>query len=98
VGSLEVFVCGVVVEGLHGGGTVYAEKNYVAFGVEELYGQLVSNKGIEKWGTYGGILELFVLLVDVVPVVIWSHIRFDWQSLLNQTNQVDSMMKMTVNG
>jgi hypothetical protein len=36
VGGLQVFVGGVVVESLHGGGTVYAEEDHVALGVEKL--------------------------------------------------------------
>jgi hypothetical protein len=31
MGGLEVFVGGIVMEGLHGGGTVYAEENDVTF-------------------------------------------------------------------
>jgi len=36
MGSLEILVRGVIVEALHGGGTVYAEEDDVAFGVKGL--------------------------------------------------------------
>jgi hypothetical protein len=36
MGCLEFFVGGVIVEALHRRGAVYAEEDYVAFGVEEL--------------------------------------------------------------
>jgi hypothetical protein len=41
MGSLEIFVGGVIVKALHGWGTVYAEEDYVAFGVEELGGGML---------------------------------------------------------
>jgi hypothetical protein len=81
MGCLEVFVGGIIMEALHRGRVVYAEEDYVAFGVKELGWpgviSVVVGIGGKGKGTYGCVLELFVLLVDVVPVIVRRPSRYE---------------------
>jgi hypothetical protein len=54
MGCLEVFIGGIIVEALHRGRAVYAEEDYVAFGVEKLGRPEVISAGVVGIGEKGG--------------------------------------------